>query len=209
MAAFPNPEFYRAQAMRLSTYGKPRIICCAEDFPEHVALPRGCVGELLELLEALRAPVVIDDKRVQGSPLHLQFHGELTELQSKAAEGILKHDTGVLVAPTAFGKTVVAAWLIARRGVSTLVLVHTRQLMDQWVNRLELFLKPPSGALGQIGAGKKQETGLIDVAILQSLIHQQSVNLVVERYGQIIVDECHHISARSFEQVVRAAKACM
>ena len=208
MAAFPNPEFYRAQAMRLSTYGKPRIICSAEDFPEHVALPRGCVGELLELLEALRAPVVIDDKRVQGSPLHLQFHGELTELQSKAAEGILKHDTGVLVAPTAFGKTVVAAWLIARRGVSTLVLVHTRQLMDQWVNRLELFLKPPSGALGQIGAGKKQETGLIDVAILQSLIHQQSVNPVVERYGQIIVDECHHISARSFEQVVRAAKAC-
>jgi hypothetical protein len=207
MAAFPNPEFYRAQAMRFSTYRKPRMICCAEEFSEHIALPRGCVGELLELLEALRVPVGIDDKRIQGSPLHLQFHGELSDLQSKAAEAILKHDTGVLVAPTAFGKTVVAAWLIARRGVNTLVLVHTRQLMDQWINRLELFLKPPSATLGQIGAGKKQETGLIDVAILQGLIHQQSVNPIVEQYGQIIVDECHHISARSFEQVVCTAKA--
>ena len=137
----------------------------------------------------------------------LQFQGNLTELQQRAAEEIFGYDTGVLVAPTAFGKTVIAAWLIARRGVNTLVLVHTRQLLDQWLNRLDRFLKPPPGTLGQIGAGKKQETGMIDIAILQSLIHRQSVNPVIEGYGQIIVDECHHISASSFEQVARAAKA--
>jgi len=207
MAAFPNPEFYRAQAMRLSTYGKPRMICCSEDFPEYIALPRGCMGELLELFETLGVSATIDDKRIKGTGLPLQFQGELNEPQQKAAEAILKHDTGVVVAPTAFGKTVVAAWLIARRSVSTLVLVHTRQLMDQWLNRLEKFLQPPPGTLGQIGAGKKQETGLLDIAILQSLVHQQSVNPMVERYAHIIVDECHHISARSFEQVARAAKA--
>lgn len=120
---------------------------------------------------------------------------------------MLQHETGVLVAPTAFGKTVVAAWLIARRGVNTLVMVHTRQLMDQWLSRLNQFLRPQEGELGQIGAGEKRETGLIDVAILQSLIRQQSVDPVIERYGQIIVDECHHISASSFEQVARAANA--
>jgi superfamily II DNA or RNA helicase len=208
MAAFPSPEFYRAQAMRLSTYGKPRMICCAEDFPEHIALPRGCMGEVLEVLEALRVSTVIDNKRIRGSSLNLQFHGELNEQQRNAAEAILKHDTGVLVAPTAFGKTVVAAWLIARRGANTLVLVHTRQLMDQWLSRLNQLLKPPEAALGRIGAGEKREIGLIDVAILQSLFRRHSVSPVIEQYGQIIVDECHHISATSFEQVVRAAKAC-
>jgi superfamily II DNA or RNA helicase len=120
---------------------------------------------------------------------------------------MLRHDTGVLVAPTAFGKTVVAAWLITRRGVNTLVLVHTRQLMDQWLSRLDQFLKPQTAMLGQIGAGEKRDTGLIDVAILQSLIHQKSTDPLIEKYGQIIVDECHHISAHSFEQVARAAKA--
>ncbi len=207
IAAFPNPEFYRAQAMRLSTYGKPRMICCAEDFPEQIALPRGCIGELLDLLKALRVPTVIDEKRTRGAGLSLQFHGELTEQQRDAAEAMLKHETGVLVAPTAFGKTVVAAWLIARRGVNTLVMVHTRQLMDQWLSRLNQFLSPQEGELGQIGAGEKRETGMIDVAMLQSLIRRQSVDPVIENYGQIIVDECHHISASSFEQVARAAKA--
>ncbi len=207
MAAFPNAEFFRTQAMRLSTYGKPRMICCAEDFPEHIALPRGCTAELLELLKALRIPVAINDKRTRGANLQLQFHGELNESQKQAAEEMLKHETGVLVAPTAFGKTVVAAWLIARRGVNTLVLVHTRQLMDQWLSRLNQFLSPKEGELGQIGGGEKRDTGLIDVAILQSLIRQHSVDPAIERYGQIIVDECHHISASSFEKVARAAKS--
>ena len=205
IAAFPNPDFYRAQAMRLSTYGKPRIICCAEDFPEYVALPRGCLQELLDLLRELGVSVRIDDQRADGRSLQLQFHGELNRLQMESAEIILKYDTGVLVAPTAFGKTVVAAWLIAQRQVSTLVLVHTRQLMDQWINRLGKFL--PAVPIGQIGAGKMLATGLIDVGILQSFDQENEASAIVENYGQIIVDECHHVSARTFERVVRNAKA--
>jgi hypothetical protein len=167
LAAFPNPEFHRAQAMRLSTYGKPRIICCAEEFPEYVALPRGCLEELKELAESLNIALNIQDMRENGRPLQLQFHGELTASQAEAAQALLCHDTGVLAAPTAFGKTVVAAWLIAQRRVNTLVLVHTRQLLDQWKNRLESFLELEPGALGQIGAGKKAPTGWIDVAVMR------------------------------------------
>ncbi len=207
IAAFPNPEFYRAQAMRMSTYGKPRMLCCAEDFDEHIAIPRGCTNELLDVVQALGVPAAIDDQRVRGTCLSLQFHGDLNELQRRVAAVMLENETGVLVAPTGFGKTVVAASLIAQRGVNTLVLVHTRQLMDQWLSRLNQFLSPQEGELGQIGAGERRETGVIDVAILQSLIRPQSVNPLIERYGQIIVDECHHISASSFEQVARAAKA--
>lgn len=207
IAAFPNPDFYRAQAMRLSTYGKPRIVSCAQDFPEHIALPRGCLQELLDLLGALGISVCVDDKRTSGRSLNLQFHGELNKLQMKAAETLLKQETGVLVAPTAFGKTVVAAWLIAQRHISTLVLVHTRQLMDQWINRLEAFLGLQAGEIGQIGAGRIHATGQIDVGILQSFERQKESGAIIEDYGQIIADECHHISARSFERVIRAAKA--
>jgi len=207
LAAFPNPEFQRAQAMRLSTYGKPRIICCAEDLPDYVALPRGCLEELQEILQTLGVATELDDKRTRGTSVEAQFHGNLNERQTEAAEALLKHESGVLVAPTAFGKTVVAAWLIGHRKVNTLVLVHRCQLMDQWIRRLNEFLKPPPGIIGQIGAGKKSETGLIDVAILQSLIHEHEVNPVIQQYGQIIVDECHHISAPMFEQIARATKA--
>lgn len=207
MAAFPNPEFYRAQAMRLSTYGKPRIICCAEELAEYIALPRGCLEELLTLLQELGIAANVDDKRAEGDNVPVQFHGELNDPQLEAANAILKYEIGVLVAPPAFGKTVVAAWLIARRQVNTLILVHTRQLMDQWIDRLEKFLRPQGGTIGQFGAGRKLATGQIDVGILQSLVKQGEIDAMVGNYGQIIVDECHHISARSFEQVVRAARA--
>jgi superfamily II DNA or RNA helicase len=208
LAAFPNPEFQRAQAMRLSTYGKSRIVSCAQDFPDHIALPRGCLEGLNELLRELNITAVIDDKRNRGTSVQVSFRGDLSGLQVEAAEALLKHETGVLVAPTAFGKTVVAAWLIGNRKVNTLVLVHRRQLMDQWIKRLSEFLETPPGTIGQIGAGKKLETGLIDVAILQSLIREKEVDPVIDQYGQIVVDECHHISAPIFEQIARTAKAC-
>ena len=120
---------------------------------------------------------------------------------------MLKHDTGVLAATTAFGKTVVAAWLIAQRGVNTLVLVHRRQLLDQWIERLATFLDLPTKSIGRIGGGRNKPTGLLDVAVIQSLVRKDVVNDCVAEYGQVIVDECHHLSAHSFEQVVRRAKA--
>ena len=207
LAAFQNPEFYRAQAMRLSTFGKPRVIRCAEEFPKHVALPRGCLGEITGLLESHKVCVELDDQRFAGQPIDVKFHGQLRPDQRAAANVMIAHDDGILSATTAFGKTVVAAWLIAARKTNTLVLVHRRQLLDQWRERLATFLNLPIKDIGQIGGGRRRPTGIIDVAVIQSLNRKQVVDDVVANYGHVIVDECHHLSAVSFEQVLRQVKA--
>ncbi len=207
LAAFQNPEFYKAQAMRLPTYDKPRIIACAEDHPGHISLPRGCLNDVQELLSELKIAHVIRDERAVGRILTAEFRGELRHEQQIAANALLAHDTGVLSAGTAFGKTVVAAWLIAQRRVNTLVVVHRRQLLEQWIERLCAFLDLPSNAIGHIGGGRKKPTGVLDIALMQSLVRRGVVDDRVAEYGHLIVDECHHLSARSFEQVARRAKA--
>lgn len=145
--------------MRLPTYDKPRIIACAEEHPQHIGLPRGCLEDVREVLTSLNIRPVIRDERYAGQPLHVAFQGELRPEQTRAADAMLKHETGVLSATTAFGKTVVAAWLIAQRGVNTLVLVHRRQLLDQWVERLATFLDLPAKSIGRIGGGRNKPTG--------------------------------------------------
>ena len=207
LAAFQNPEFYRAQSMRLPTYDKPRIIGCAEDHPKHFALPRGCLDEVIETLKPLKIQPVMHDERFGGNSLSVSFTGALRPEQQLAAEALLRHDTGVLAATTAFGKTVVAAWLIAQRGVNTLILVHRKQLLEQWIERLSSFLDVPAKKIGRLGGGRKKLTGALDVALMQSLVRKEVVDDRVAGYGNLIVDECHHISARSFELVVRRAKA--
>ncbi len=207
LAAFQNPEFYKAQAMRLSTYDKPRVIACAEDHPHHISLPRGCLDDVRRALSDLSVRIAVRDERYPGQPLELSFQGELRPEQKVAAEAMLAHETGVLAATTAFGKTVVAAWLIAQRGVNTLVLVHRRQLLDQWIERLSTFLGLPAKSIGRIGGGRNKPTGLLDVAVIQSLVRKGVVDDCVAEYGHLIVDECHHLSAHSFEQVARQAKA--
>ena len=207
LAAFQNPEFYQAQAMRLSTFDKPRIISCCEDFPKHLGLPRGSLDELLALFKSLNVKVTFTDQRFGGSPIEVQFNGVLRAEQHQAANALLEHETGVLAASTAFGKTVVAAYLIAQRQVNTLVIVHRRQLLDQWVEVLSQFLGLDSKEIGQIGGGKHKTTRKIDVAMVQSLYQKGAVDDVVGEYGHLIVDECHHISAVSFEQVARQSKA--
>lgn len=207
LAAFQNPEFYRAQAMRLSTFGKPRVIRCAEEFARHVALPRGCLDEVVALLKSHKIEVKTDDHRFEGQPIDVKFHGQLRPGQQTAVDAMLAHDEGILCATTAFGKTVVASWLIAARKVNTLVLVHRRQLLDQWRERLATFLNLPIKSIGQIGGGRRRGTGIVDVAIIQSLNRKQVVDDLVAKYGHVIVDECHHLSAVSFEQVLRQVKA--
>jgi superfamily II DNA or RNA helicase/very-short-patch-repair endonuclease len=207
LAAFQNPEFYQAQALRLPTYGTPRIVACAEDFPHHIGLPRGCLEEVIRTLGDLGIGTTIRDERCRGKLLTASFKGQLRPEQRAAAEALLAHDTGVLAATTAFGKTVIGAWLIAERCVNTLVLVHRRQLLDQWIERLAMFLAVPAEAIGRIGGGRRRPTGFLDVAVIQSLVRKGVVDDCVADYGQLIVDECHHLSARSFEQVVRQAKA--
>ena len=207
LAAFQNPEFYRAQAMRLPTYDKPRIIHCAEEHPKHYALPRGCLDEVLELFRSLKIKPVVRDERFRGAPLDVAFHGTLRQEQRLAADAMLRHDTGVLAATTAFGKTVLAAWLIAKRGVNTLVLVHRQQLLEHWVERLSEFLAVPEKSIGRLGGGRKKLGGALDVALVQSMIHKGTVDDRVGDYGHLVVDECHHVSARSFELVARRSKA--
>ncbi len=207
LAAFQNPEFYKAQAMRLPAYDKPRVIGCAEDLDQYVALPRGCLEDLQKLLGDLDVKVILKDQRFSGVPIDVRFSGILRPEQEKAAQAMLAHDIGVLSATTAFGKTVIAAWLIAQRGVNTLVLVHRRQLLEQWVDRLSTYLDLPKKAIGRIGGGCHKPNGTLDVALIQSLVRKGVVKDCVANYGYIIADECHHLSAWSFEQVIRRAKA--
>lgn len=207
LAAFQNPEFYRAQAMRLPTYNKPRIISCADDSSRHLGLPRGCLEEVLEVLKENQIGIRFKDERFQGGPIDVRFQGRLRPHQTEMVEAVLSADIGVLSAPTASGKTVMAAWTIAARKVNTLVLVHRRQLLDQWRERLATFLDLPLQEIGQIGGGKDSRTDRIDVGILQSLVRKGVVKELVSGYGQVIVDECHHLPAFSFEQVLKKVKA--
>jgi superfamily II DNA or RNA helicase len=207
LAAFQNPEFYKAQSMRLSTWDKPRIIFCGEDLPQHVAVPRGCLQEVRSLLDQHGIRWTLRDARTVGCSIAATFQGELRPEQSDAVDKVLRHDEGIICAPTAFGKTVVGAALIAERKVSTLVLVHRQQLLDQWRERLAAFLDMSIKSIGQIGGGKSARTGVIDVAVIQSLQRKGEVKDSVAEYGQVIVDECHHISAFTFEQIMKQVKA--
>ncbi|QSO47517.1 TOTE conflict system archaeo-eukaryotic primase domain-containing protein [Alicyclobacillus mengziensis] len=207
LAAFQNPEFYKAQAMRLSTYRKPRIIDCSEESSEYIALPRGCQDELVPLFQNHDIDVQIEDKRNGGSKIDVTFQGKLRDEQMKAARNLLESDMGTLVASTAFGKTVVGAWMIAQRGTNTLVLVDKTQLLEQWRERLAAFLNISTKEIGLIGGGRSNRTGRIDIALLQSVYTNRQVKDFVTEYGHIVVDECHHISAVSFEQVLKRATA--
>ncbi|MFZ5831765.1 MAG: TOTE conflict system archaeo-eukaryotic primase domain-containing protein [Planctomycetota bacterium] len=207
LAAFQNPEFYKAQAMRMSVWDKPRVIGCAENYPQHIALPRGCLDAALTLLRDNGIACELRDERVQGEPIDVAFVGALRLDQEAAVAGMLPHDAGVLCAPTAFGKTVTAAAMIARRGVNTLVLVHRTELLKQWQERLQAFLGVGKDMVGTIGGGKAKPTGKIDIAVMQSVSRQGEVNPLVENYGQVIVDECHHVGAVSFDAILKRTKA--
>ncbi|WP_424918516.1 TOTE conflict system archaeo-eukaryotic primase domain-containing protein [Achromobacter animicus] len=207
LAAFQNPEFYKAQAMRMSVWDKPRVISNAENYPKHIALPRGCLDTALNLLRNNGFAVDLLDERFGGKPIEVSFVGNLRLDQESAVSGMLHHDTGVLCAPTAFGKTVTAAAMIARRGVNTLVLVHRTELLKQWQERLQAFLGVGKGIVGTIGGGKAKPTGKIDIAVMQSVSRQGEVNPLVESYGQVIVDECQHVGAVSFDAILKRTKA--
>jgi superfamily II DNA or RNA helicase len=217
-----NPEFYKAQAMRLSIYGKPPIISCSEETPAYMCLPRGCEADVANLLDEVGVKTAWSDHTCSGRPIHIAFTGNLREEQILAAEEMLKHDIGVLAATTAFGKTVIAAKLIAERKVSTLVLTHRRQLLSQWKAKLTEFLdidealpalekkrgrKRKQNLVGQIGAGKDSPSGIIDVAVMQSLTSGNEIKEWIKNYGMVIVDECHHVPAFSFEQILKGVHA--
>ncbi|GMQ45636.1 DEAD/DEAH box helicase [Vibrio sp. 10N] len=208
LASFSNPKFFKAQGLRLSTNGIARFICLAELDSGYLSLPRGCWDDLQAICLELGIALQVTDNRFAGQVLtDMTFVGSLRSAQSKAIDELMQHDIGVLHAPTAFGKTVTAIGLIQRRGVNTLVLVHNKQLVDQWQERLKAFTQGID--IGVYTGSKKKPTGQVDIATYQSLINRSdnSVHSLVKEYGQIIVDECHHLSAPQYEQVLSEAHA--
>lgn len=207
LGKFNNPEFYQAENKRLSTKRIPRIIDCSDEAGSYLILPRGCRKDLKRLLNKKSIELDLNDKTNLGRAVDTEFHGTLSVQQENALQKLLEHHTGILSAATGFGKTVVAASLIAKRNVNTLVIVHRKHLMDQWSERLKAFLNMDSKTVGQIGGGKNTAKGYVDIATIQSLKSGGDVKDIVKHYGQIIVDECHHISAISFEKVLKKAEA--
>lgn len=220
IASFRNPEFYSKQALRLSTYQTPRIISCADLTDEYLALPRGCEDPVTTLLQEKNVAYRFEDKTNHGRAISIHFNGELRYNQQEAVNALTINNTGVLSATTAFGKTVAAIGLIAEHSVNTLILVHTKALLDQWVQRLEQFLviddvpviekgkhKKNLSPIGTLSSTGNKLHGIIDIALMQSCITDGEVKPFVKDYGQVIADECHHVSAVNFEQILKAVNA--
>ena len=220
IASFRNPEFYSKQALRLSTYQTPRIITCADLTDEYLALPRGCEDAVTTLLKEKYVAYRFEDKMNHGKAISIHFNGELRENQQEAVNALATNNTGVLSATTAFGKTVAAIGLIAKHSVNTLILVHTKALLDQWVQRLEQFLvidnvpviekgkhKKNLSPIGTLSSTGNKLHGIIDIALMQSCITDGEVKPFVKDYGLVIADECHHVSAVNFEQILKAVNA--
>ncbi|GGB48681.1 DEAD/DEAH box helicase [Oceanisphaera marina] len=208
LASFANPVFFKTQALRFSTHGIPRYISCARIEQGYLSVPRGCLDEVRKLLLEQNIQVELADRRASGTRLEgLKLRVELRDSQLAAVKALIEHDTGILHAPTAFGKTVTAIGVIASRKVNTLILTHSRQLLDQWQERLASFLD--GATIGIFGGGKKKASGQIDVATYQSLINKKdnTVAEFVRHYGQIIIDECHHISAPRYEMLLNEISA--
>ena len=222
IASFKNPEFYAKQGMRLSTYNIPRIISCADVSEEYVALPRGCEDAIVDLLMNNHVCYRVKDETNPGECISVEFKGELREEQDAATSSLMVHNTGVLNGTTAFGKTVTAIGLIAKRKVNTLILVHTKALLEQWKSRLEEFLdidyveedtshkrgrKIVFSPFGTLDSNGNRLHGMVDVALMQSCFDDGEVKPFVRDYGMVLVDECHHVSAVNFERVLKCCNA--
>lgn len=207
LASFSNPVYYKTQALRFSTHGIPRFISCARIEQGYLSLPRGCFDQVEALLYQHNICIKTNDQRQRGQTITLQAELCLRKKQQLAVKSLIKHDTGILHAPTAFGKTVTAIGVILERCTNTLILTHSRQLVDQWKDRLNSFL--PNAKIGIISGGRRKPTQFIDIATYQSLINKKdnTINELVQEYGQVIVDECHHVSSPRFEMVLNEVKA--
>ncbi len=196
MASFYNPEFFMRQKQRLSTFNTPRIVSTYDLNERYIILPRGLYGKLLDFFKKHQVDIAIEDKRLNIKIPAQKLYLKLRYEQNKALEEILKNDYSLLIAPPGFGKTAVAAAVISRRSVNTLVLVHKTVLLEQWTKRLSEYFEIDIKSIGILGKGKKKLNGRLDVATLQSLKNRAEL---IENYSQIIIDESHHMPAVSFE----------
>ena len=205
LASLHNPLFYERQRLRLSTHQTPRLIRCYEEDLTHLHLPRGLLAQLQDTVGAVGSELLAVDRRTTPEGLPFEFHGELTPQQQAAVAAMLAHDDGVLVAPPGAGKTVIACALIAERKLPTLILAHSKPLLEQWRAQLQSLLGLPSKQIGQRGGGRRKVTGIVDLAMIQSLKAVDDLEAFFGSYGLVVVDECHHLPAFSFEAAVRRA----
>ena len=218
LATFANPEFYKKQRLRMSVYNIPMVIDCSKEDDKYLKLPRGTyeylenlckannIYEYLEnLCKANNIKIIKTDKRSKGKKITVSFNGKLREVQQLALDKLLKYDNGILCAPTGFGKTVIGCKLIEKRKVNTLILVNKLQLLEQWKDRIKEFLDIDE--VGEISGKKKNITNIIDVASIKSLWNNGDILDIAKNYGMIIIDECHHTAAYTFEQAINTGNA--
>lgn len=204
-AVFLNPEYFKNLRMHLPLYNIPRFIDCSKENEKSLLLPRGNLNQVLEKIENANAEYEITDNRETGTKINATFSEKLYDEQREALNAMFKSETGILSAGTGFGKTVVAMALIAERKTNTLILVQSHALLEQWKKSVKKFLNIDTGT---IAAGKDKSTGIIDVAIVNSLTEKKSdeVKPRTQKYGMLIVDECHHVSAFTTENLVASFK---
>ena len=223
IAAFSNPDFYKKVAMGLSTKGIPRIVFCGYDDAGYICIPRALLDSVINRFNDVYISFTLTDNRCTGMPLDVSFNGTLYEEQMRGAKAILEHDNGILAATTSFGKTVVGAYMIAQRKTNTLILVHNTEIQKNWIEDLNKFLninaelpeyqtktgrvKKRKSIIGKLYTGHNSMTGIIDVAIFSSLGRGAEIDPIIEQYGMVIMDECHHGAAQTVEDVIGSAKA--
>ncbi len=223
IASFRNPLYYRNRAMGFSVKGLSRIIPCYTEDDAYIGIPRGKREQVLNLIKDAGIELHYEDIRQEGRELSVHFAANLYPEQQKAADAMLLNDMGILHAATAFGKTAVGAYLVASRKVNTLILVHNREIMKNWVDDLEHFLRfdmplpqytTPTGRIrkrkkhvGRLFAAHNSLGGLVDVAMLPSLVSNEVVKELVRDYGMVIMDECHHAAAFQAQQVLNSTTA--
>lgn len=223
MATFSNKQYFQNQAMDMPNYDESRFIYLGSDEGKYIVLPRGLREEILKKFDNAGISYKIEDKRTKGQELNISFRGELRELQIPAVETMLENETGILHAATAFGKTVVCCDMIARRGISTLILVDRADLMNQWIKRLEEFLdideelpeyqtktgrtRKRKSLIGNLQGAHDTLTGIVDVAMIRSLKKKDGFHPKLKEYAQVYFDECHHAASDSAIEVLQEINA--
>ena len=223
MAKFSNKQYFRNQAMDMPNYDASRFIYLGRDEGKYIVLPRGLSEELRKKFDKAGISYTIKDNRTEGRKLNISFKGSLRESQIPAVETMLENETGILHAATAFGKTVVCCDMIAKRRLSTLILVDRADLMNQWLKRLEEFLdideelpeyqtktgrtKKRKSLIGNLQGAHDTLTGIVDVAMIRSLKKKDGFHPMLKEYSQVYFDECHHAASDSAIEVLQEINA--
>lgn len=223
LAAFSNPIFYKNQAMNLSNFSQSRFLYLGEEEDGYIGLPRGLREKLEMGIQQAGIPYELTDERQKGRNIQVSFKGELRENQRKAVEALLTHETGILSAATAFGKTVVCCDLIAERKTNTLILIESSALMEQWQAAIERFLnideelpsyqtktgrtKKRKSVIGMLQGAKDTLTGIVDIAMVGSVFSKDVCHPKLNEYGMVLVDECHHAASETIQKILRTARA--